>query len=117
MAGTDALTASDTGRLVSGQPCNTRTHRRNVFDGLFDLGPINKLATPAVRTSTEFDLNGLIDLMGLGTEGARMSGFATGPLGRKDALFFFNPERSSLTVRGTLGRCERSFQLGDAFGL
>ena len=48
------------------------------------------------------------------TEGARMPLLASGPLGRYEALSFFNAERSSLTVCGALGSFERLLQLGDA---
>jgi hypothetical protein len=75
---------------------------------------INKVSTPAVGTSTEFDLRVLIDLIGLMTKGAGMSVLASGPLGRERALFFFNTERSRLTVRSALGSCERLLELGDA---
>src|ERR1700746_1803764 len=117
MAGTDTLTASHAGSLVSRQPCNTGAHRRNLFDGLFDPRLIDKLSTTAVRASTEFDLNMLIDLIGLVTESASMSRFASGSLGSQDALFFFNAERRSLTVRCMLGHFERFFQLGAALCL
>jgi hypothetical protein len=46
-----------------------------------------------------------------------MSVLASRSLGFYEALFFFNTERSSLPVGGTLGPLERFFQLGDAFGL
>src|SRR5262249_4330717 len=65
MAGTDILTTPGTGGLVSNQPCHMRTHRRNVFDKLFELRLINKLLSPAVRTSTELNFNALIDMIGV----------------------------------------------------
>src|SRR6266699_2672167 len=82
MAGTNILTTPGTGALVSRQPCHVRTHQRNVFDKLFDAALINKVSSPAVRTSTEFDLRILIDLIGWMTESAGMSLLASGPLGR-----------------------------------
>src|SRR5262249_6148386 len=93
MAGTHTLTTAHTGSLVSGQPCHPRADGRNVFDCLFDLRLINKLSRPAVRTSTQFDLDILIDLIGLATECAGMSLLASGPLGRRDTLFFLQPEK------------------------
>jgi hypothetical protein len=69
-----------------------------------------------VRTSTEFDLRILIDLIGLVTEGTGMSLLASGPLGHSDPLFFFNPERSSLPMRGALGSFKGLLQLDDALG-
>src|SRR5215475_5678753 len=116
MAGTHTLTTAHTGSLVSGQPCHPRADGRNVFDCLFDLRLINKLSRPAVRTSTQFDLDILIDLIGLATECAGMSLLASGPLGRRDTLFFFNPKRSSLPMRGAPRGFERLFQLQDAVG-
>ena len=77
MAGADMLTTPGTGGLVSGQPCHLRTHRRNVFDKLFELRLINKVPTPAVRTSTELNFNALIDMIGAVTEGSGMSGLAS----------------------------------------
>jgi len=58
-----------------------RAHRWNVFDKLFELRLINKLPTPAVRTSTELDFNALIDMIGVVTEGSGMSGLASRALG------------------------------------
>ena len=81
MAGTDMLTTPDTGGLISSQPCYMRTHRRNVFDKLFERRLINKLPTPTVRTSTELDFNALIDMIGVVTEGSGMSGLASRALG------------------------------------
>jgi hypothetical protein len=54
-----------------------RTHRRNVFDKLFEPRLINKVSSPAVRTSTELDFNALIDMIGVVTEGSGMSGLAS----------------------------------------
>ena len=75
------LTTPDTGGLISSQPCYMRTHRRNVFDKLFERRLINKLPTPTVRTSTELDFNALIDMIGVVTEGSGMSGLASRALG------------------------------------
>ena len=82
MAGTDILTTAGTGGLVSSQPCHLRTHRGNVFDKLFDPRLINKVCSPAVRTSTQLGFNRLIDMIGLVTKSARMSVLAPGRLGR-----------------------------------
>src|SRR5580704_8119569 len=82
MAGTDMLTTAGTGGLVSSQPCHLRTHRRNVFDKLFDPRLINKVSSPAVRTSRQFSFNRLIDMIGLMTKSAGMSVLASGWLGR-----------------------------------
>src|SRR5262249_22067546 len=98
MAGTDILTTPGTGGLVSNQPCHMRTHRRNVFDKLFELQLINKLLSSAVRTSTELNFNALIDMIGVVAEGSAMSVLASRSLGLYEALFFFNTERSSLPV-------------------
>jgi hypothetical protein len=38
-------------------------------------------------------------------------------LGAERRFFFFNPERSSLTMGGTFGGLEHFFQLGNALGL
>jgi hypothetical protein len=74
---------------------------------------ILELRATAVWARTELDFNILIDMIGLVPEGTRMSPLASGPLRRYDALFFFNPERSSLTMGPTLGGLERLFELGN----
>src|SRR6516165_7537847 len=116
MAGTDTLTASRTGSLVSGQPCHTRADRRNVFDGLFDLGLINKVPATAVRTNTESHFDILVDVIGSMAKSTGMSRLASGSLWCKDALLFWSAEGCSLPVGGALGSFERLFQLADAIG-
>ena len=74
-------------------------------------------ATTTVWAATEFDLNVLIDMIGLVPEGTRMSVLAPRPLGRHGAFLWLNAERSSLAVRGALGGLERLFELGDALCL
>ena len=65
MLGTDSLTASHTGGMISGQPCHVRADRRNIFNELLDRVLVLELRAAAVRTGTEFDLEGLIDLLRL----------------------------------------------------
>src|SRR4029077_5903626 len=115
MLGTDTLTASHTGGVVSGQPCDVGAHRRNIFNELLDRIVVLELRAAAVRTGTEFDLEGLIDLLRLWPASARMSALASRALGCHGAFLGVATERSSLAVRGALGFFERRFQLSDAF--
>src|SRR5271169_3644730 len=117
MAGTDTLPASQTNSLVIPQSYHMRAHRGKLFDEQFALRLIPKLLAATVWTGTEFDLNILIDWIRLTPEGARMSALASRPFGRHGAFLWLDAERSSLAVRGTLGGCERLFQLGDALCL
>jgi hypothetical protein len=112
--GTDILTASHTGGVISGQPCDVRAHRWNIFNELLDRVVVLELRTTALWTGTEFDLKGLIDLLRLWSAGARMSALAPRPLGRHGAFFGVATERSCLAVRDALGFLERRFQLGEA---
>src|ERR1700759_5236001 len=114
MLGTHSLPASHTGGVVSGQPCDVGTHRRNIFNELLDPILVLELRAPALWTGTELDFEGLIDLLRLWSTGARMSGLAPRPLGRQGALLGVATERSGLAVRGALGLLERRFQLGEA---
>jgi hypothetical protein len=68
-------------------------------DGILIL----ELRATAVWARTELDFNILIDMIGLVPKGARMSPLAPGQLGRLQALFLFNNERSTQTNRGSLG--------------
>ncbi len=52
MFGTDALTASHTGGVVSGQPCDVGAHRRNIFDELLDRILVLELRAAALWTGT-----------------------------------------------------------------
>jgi hypothetical protein len=54
-----------------------------------------------VWAGTEFDLNILIDLIRLMSEGDRMSTLASRPFGRHRAFLWLDAERSSLAVGGT----------------
>ena len=65
MLGTDTLTASHTGGVISGQPCDVRADRRNIFNELLDRVLVLELRAAAVRTGTELDLEELIDLLRL----------------------------------------------------
>src|ERR1700730_14582699 len=103
MFGTDTLTASHTGALVSGQPCHVGTHRGNVFNELLERMLILELRATAVRARTELDLNLLIQMIGLVPEGARMSALAPRPLGRHRAFLWLETERSRLAGAGELG--------------
>src|ERR1700719_4117001 len=114
MLGTDALTASHTGGVVSGQPCDVGAHRRNIFDELLDRILALELRATALWTGTELDLERLIDLLRLWPAGARMSPLAPRPLGRHGAFLGVPTERSGLAVRGALGLFERRFQLSNA---
>ena len=113
----DTLTAPHTGGLVSGQPCDVGAHGRNVFNELLDRMGILELATTAVWTGTELDLEVLIDMIRLAPEGARMSTLAPRPLGCHGTFLGLDTKRCSLAVRGTLSGCEGLFQLGDALCL
>src|SRR5580693_8296998 len=114
MLGTDALTASHTGGVISGQPCDVRADRRNIFYELLDRVLVLELCTSALWTGTELDLKELIDLLRLWSAGARMSALAPRPLGCHGAFLGIATEGSSLAVRGALGLFERRFQLGNA---
>jgi hypothetical protein len=114
MLGTDTLTASHTGGVVSGQPCDVGADRRNIFHELLDRVLVLELRTTAVRTGTELDLKELIDLLRLWSASARMSALAPRPLGCQGTFLGVATERSSLAVRGALGLFERRFQLSDA---
>src|SRR5271165_939226 len=114
MLGTDALTASHTGGVISGQPCDVGTHRRNIFNELLNRVLVLELRTTALWTGTEFDLKGLIDLLRLWSAGARMSPLTPRSLGCHGAFLGVATERSSLAVRDALGLFERRFQLGNA---
>src|ERR1700693_3531702 len=114
MLGTDSLPASHTGGVGSGQPCDVGTHRRNIFNELLDRMLVLELRPTALWTGTELDFEGLIDLLGLWSTGARMSALAPRPLGRHGAFLGVATERSGLAVRGTLGLLERRFQLSNA---
>src|ERR1700686_771157 len=114
MLGTDTLTASRTGGVVSGQPCDVGAHRWNIFNELLNRMVVLELCSTAVWTGTEFDLEGLIDLLRLWPAGARMSPLAPRPLGRHGAFLGVPTERSRLAVRGALSLFERRFQLSNA---
>jgi hypothetical protein len=62
-----------------------------------------------VRTNAESHLDILVDVIGLMTKSPGMSLLASGALWRRDALLFWDPERGSLPVCGTLGSFERLF--------
>src|ERR1700719_3390830 len=110
MFGTDTLTASHTGTLVSGQRCHVGTHRGNVFNELVERMLILELRATAVRAGTELDLNLLIQMIGLVPEGARMSALAPRPLGRHRAFLWLDTAKGSLGVLGTLGGFGRLLQ-------
>src|SRR5580658_1626728 len=114
MLGTDTLTASHTGGTVSGQPCDVGAHRWKIFNELLDRVLVLELRATALWTGTEFDLQGLIDLLGFWSAGARMSALAPGTLGCHGAFLGVATERSGWPVRGALSLLERRFQLGDA---
>ncbi len=114
MLGTDSLTASHTGGVISGQPCNVGAHRRNIFNELLDRVVVLELRATALWTGTEFDLQGLIDLLRLWPAGARMSALTPRSLGCHGAFLGVATERSSLAVGDALGLFERRFQLGNA---
>ena len=114
MLGTDALTASHTGGVISGQPCDVRADRRNIFNELLDRVLVLELRATALWTGTELDLEGLIDLLRLWSAGARMSPLAPRPLGCHGAFLGVPTERSGLAVRGALDLFERRFQLSNA---
>ena len=114
MLGTDSLTASHTGGVISDQPCDVRADRRNIFNELLDRVLVLELRTTALWTGTEFDLKELIDLLRLWSAGTRMSALAPRPLGCHGAFLGVATERSSLAVRGVLGFFERRFQLSNA---
>ena len=113
MSGTDALTASRTGGVISGQPCDLRTHWRNLFDQLLERALVLELRPTALWTGTEFDLKEIIDFFRLWSAGARMSALAPRSPGCHGAFLGVATERSRLAVRDALGLLERRFQLGN----
>jgi hypothetical protein len=114
MLGTDTLSASHTGGVISGQPCDVGAHRWNIFNELLDGVVVLEVGTTALWTGTEFDLQGLIDLLRLRSAGARMSTLAPRRLGCHGAFLGVATERSGLAVGDALGLLERRFQLGEA---
>src|ERR1700675_1355639 len=81
MSGTDRLTTSGTGGVLSGQLYDLRGDRGKLFQELLDRLLVLEMRPPGLGTGTEFDLQGLIDLFRFWSAGAWMSALTPRPLG------------------------------------
>src|SRR5271166_4686476 len=111
MSGTHPVAALETGGLISSESCDAGAHRGNVLNELLDATLVLELRATTAWAGTQFDLNVLIDVIGLGTERAGMTAWTPGPLGRQCALLGLDAEKRRLAVRGGSGRLQGVVEL------